>query len=150
MIPQKAIDLVKHFEGLRLKAYKDIVGVLTIGYGHVNTTPPHVTDGMVITESEAEQFLANDLDHVIQCLCNFVTVPLNSDQTSALASFCFNLGLGAFKSSTLLKKLNSSDYDSAAKEILRWDKAGGKVLPGLTKRRQAEYVLFTTGVLNVT
>ncbi len=138
-ISNKGINLIKQFEGLELKAYKDSVGVLTIGYG---STGPHVTVGMTITESQAETLLKKDLSRFEKGVDDLVTVPLNQNQFDALVSFSFNLGLGNLKSSTLLRKLNSLDYIGAANEIPRWDKAGGKILKGLTRRRLAEKELF--------
>jgi len=136
---QKGIDLIKEFEGLELKAYKDSVGVVTIGYGH---TGSDVYMGQVITESQAETLLKSDLAKFEKGVAELVKVPLNENQHAALISFSFNLGLGNLKSSTLLRKLNSLDYTGAASEFPRWDKAGGKVLAGLTKRRLAEKELF--------
>lgn len=138
-ISEKAVDFIKSFEGLELKAYKDSVGVLTIGYG---STGPHVTVGMTITESQAETLLKKDLSRFEKGVDDMVKVPLNQNQFDALVSFSFNLGLGNLKSSTLLRKLNSLDYAGAANEIPRWDKAGGKILKGLTRRRLAEKELF--------
>lgn len=138
-ISQKGIDLVKSFEGLELKAYKDSVGVATIGYG---STGSHVSMGMTITKEQAEQLLKKDLERFEKGVSELVKVPLNQTQFDALVSFSFNLGLGNLKSSTLLKKLNTSDYNGAADEILRWNRAGGKVLAGLTRRRIAERDLF--------
>jgi len=138
-ISNKGVNLIKEFEGLELKAYKDSVGVLTIGYG---STGPHVTVGMTITESQAEVLLKKDLSRFEKGVDDLVTVPLNQNQFDALVSFSFNLGLGNLKSSTLLRKLNSLDYIGAANEIPRWDKAGGKILKGLTRRRLAEKELF--------
>ncbi len=138
-ISQKGIDLVKSFEGLELKAYKDSVGILTIGWG---STGSHVTAGMTITKEQAEQLLKKDLERFERGVSDLVKVPLNQNQFDALCSFAFNLGLGNLKSSTLLEKLNSLDYQGAANEILRWNRAGGKVLAGLTRRRIAERDLF--------
>ena len=138
-ISQKGVDLIKSFEGLELKAYKDSVGVLTIGWG---STGSHVTVGMTITKEQAEKLLKKDLERFEKGVSDLVKVPLNQNQFDALVSFSFNLGLGSLKSSTLLKKLNSSDYSGAANEILRWNRAGNKVLAGLTRRRLAEKELF--------
>lgn len=136
---QKGIDLIKNFEGLELKSYKDSVGVLTIGYG---STGQHVSPDMIITKEQAEQLLKKDLERFEKGVSDLVKVELNQSQFDALVSFSFNLGLGNLKSSTLLKKLNASDYKGAADEILRWNRAGGKVLNGLTRRRIAERDLF--------
>jgi lysozyme len=138
-ISQKGVNLVKKFEGLELKAYKDSVGVVTIGYG---STGPHVFMGQVITEAQAEALLIKDLSRFESGVTELVKVPLTQNQFDALVSFSFNLGLGNLKSSTLLKKLNAKDYLGASKEFERWNKAGGKVLNGLTRRRLAEKELF--------
>jgi lysozyme len=138
-ISQKGIDLVKSFEGLELKSYKDSVGVLTVGYG---STGPHVSAGMIITKEQAEQLLKKDLERFEKGVSELVKVPLTRNQFDSLVSFSFNLGLGNLKSSTLLKKLNASDYIGASREFERWNRAGGKVLAGLTRRRIAERDLF--------
>jgi GH24 family phage-related lysozyme (muramidase) len=131
--------LVKTFEGLRLKAYQDAVGIWTIGYG----TTRGVRPGMKITEAEAEKLLQEDLTRFEQAIHEAVNVPLNDNQFSALVSFTYNVGSGALRSSTLLKMLNQgSDVRSVADQFPRWNRAGGKVLAGLTRRRDAERALF--------
>ena len=130
--------MLKSFEGLRLRAYQDSVGVWTIGYG----TTSGVRPGQVITEAQAEAFLKRDLDRFEAAVEDLVTVPLNDDQFSALVSFVYNVGEGALASSTLLRLLNRRDYQGAAEQFLRWNKAGGAELAGLTRRRRAERALF--------
>jgi GH24 family phage-related lysozyme (muramidase) len=137
-INAKGLRLLKSFEGLRLTAYQDSVGVWTIGYG----TTSGVRPGMVITEAQAEALLRRDLNRFEQAVDDLVNVPLNDDQFSALVSFTYNVGEGALASSTLLRLLNQRDYQGAADQLLRWDKAGGSTLPGLTRRRKAERALF--------
>ena len=132
------LRLLKSFEGLRLRAYQDSVGVWTIGYG----TTSGVRPGQVITEAQAEAFLKRDLDRFEAAVEDLVTVPLNDDQFSALVSFVYNVGEGALASSTLLRLLNRRDYQGAADQLLRWNKAGGAELAGLTRRRRAERALF--------
>lgn len=132
------IQLIKRFEGLYLKAYVCPAGVLTIGYGHTRGVKP----GDEINELQAEIYLREDVEACEKQL-NYLTLPINQHQFDALCSFIFNLGIGNFMQSTLLKKLKAGD-NTAADEILRWDKSGGKVLPGLTARRKAEYDLFCT------
>jgi lysozyme len=134
----QGIDLIKRFEGVRLKAYDDGVGVLTIGYGH--TSGVHWGD--VITEDEAENLLQEDLEDFEECVNDLVDVSLNQAQFDALVSFTFNVGCGAFRRSTLLRKLNKGDYKAAANQLLRWNRGGGRVLKGLVRRRQAERDLF--------
>jgi len=138
-ISQVGLDLIKDFEGCELKSYKDIVGVWTVGYG---CTGPGIGDGMVITKQEAENMLRRHLERVEAAVERMVTVPLTQGEFDALCSFCYNLGEGALQKSTLLRKLNASDYDGAADEFQRWNKAGGNEVAGLTRRRQAERRLF--------
>lgn len=136
-----ALSLIKKFEGLRLEAYRDPVGVWTIGYG----TTRGVHRGMKITQEEAENLLLEDLKTRLPAIERLLKVETSDNELSALVSFCYNVGLGALKKSTLLKRLNASeDEERIADEFLRWDKAGGRVLKGLTRRRRAERSLFLT------
>ncbi len=131
--------LIKSFEGLRLKAYRDAVGIWTIGYGMTRGVQPD----MSISEAEAEQFLQQDLIRFEQAINDAVNAPVNDNQFSALVSFTYNVGSGALRSSTLLKLLNArNDLRHTAAEFPRWNRAGGRVLEGLTRRRNAERALF--------
>jgi lysozyme len=132
------LSLIKEFEGLRLEAYLCPAKVWTIGYGHTKTAKP----GMRITEGGAEALLRHDLEWVESTINKNVKVPLTQNQYDALASFIYNVGAGAFRKSTLLRLLNQGDYTGAAGQFQRWNKAGGKVLRGLTRRRQAEAEKF--------
>ena len=138
-ISHEGLALIKHFESLRLKAYVCPAGKWTIGFG---STGPHVKPGMVITEDDANNLLTADLVRFERAVDELVLVPLEQHEADSLISFTFNVGIGAFKGSTLLRRVNVGNKTSAAKEFLRWDKSGGKVLPGLTKRRKAEAKLF--------
>jgi GH24 family phage-related lysozyme (muramidase) len=140
-INDRGLGLVKAFEGLELKAYQDSVGIWTIGYGTTSDITP-VRPGMVITESQAEMFLRQGLTGFEEDVARLIKVPLTSDQFSALVVFTYNVGPGALEESTLRRKLNNGDYAGAAEEFLRWNKAGGEELPGLTRRRRAERALF--------
>lgn len=134
-----AIPLIEEFEGFRTHAYQDSVGVWTIGFGstrHPDGRSISPTD--VVTREEAEHMMLFDLQHFADSLDSMVHVPLSEHEYAALLSFVYNLGPGALKSSTLLKKLNRGDHQGAANEILRWNKAGGHVLAGLVRRRVAE------------
>ncbi|WP_374424977.1 lysozyme [Chromobacterium sp.] len=133
------VTLVKSSEGLKLVAYKCPAGIWTNGYGH---TGPDVTPGQVITQAQADALLARDLSRFETGVTRLVKVPLNQNQFDALVCFSFNLGLGALQGSTLLRLLNAGDYAGAAAQFLRWNKAGGKELPGLTRRRAAEQAMF--------
>ncbi|MBM2884118.1 lysozyme [Chromobacterium phragmitis] len=136
---QNGIALVQKFEGLRLTAYRDIVGVLTIGYGH---TGPDVTPGLTITQPRAVALLQQDLAKFEAGVSRLVKAPLSQNQFDALVSFSYNLGLGSLQNSTLLRLLNAGDYVGAAGQFILWDKAGGKAVPGLLARRSAEQALF--------
>ena len=141
-ISEEGAELIKRHEGRRLTAYKDPVGIWTIGYGH---TGPDVLPGMVITEETADIMLENDLLECYDCIEAYVDVDLSQGQYDALCSFIFNLGCGAFRNSTLLRLLNQGDYDGARKQFPRWCHAGGKKMGGLVKRRAEEAQLFSKG-----
>jgi len=134
------LDLIKSFEGLKLTAYQDIVGVWTIGWGCTEG----IHKGMVISLSEAEEMLENELSKFEEAVSKLVKVQINDNEYAALISFAYNLGAGALGGSTLLKKLNAGDKAGAAEEFLKWNHAGGKVISGLTRRREAEQALFLT------
>jgi GH24 family phage-related lysozyme (muramidase) len=135
--------IVKSFEGLELVAYQDAVGVWTIGYGHTSMAgPPEVIPGMKITEAEAEKILRQDLNYFEQGVEAAVAIATNPDQFSAMVSFAFNVGVTAFRDSTLLRKHNGGDFAGAADEFLRWVFAGGQRLAGLERRRKAERALY--------
>lgn len=137
---QNAVELIKRHEGLRLTAYYDSVGVLTIGYGSTVDVEP----GQRITQAEAEDRLREDMNDAEVAVNALVTVPLTQNEFDALTSLVFNIGRGNFAKSTLLRVLNEGKHDLAANEIRRWDRAGGQVLAGLTKRRWDEQKLFET------
>lgn len=132
--PKIATQLIKDFEGCDLEAYRCSAGVWTIGYGHTGGVAP----GDVVTQEQAEELLADDLQKLYLQLCPVVKVPLSDGQFKAIMSLAFNIGAGAFSKSTLLKKLNSGNYAGAASEFDRWVYAGGKVSKGLTHRRALE------------
>jgi lysozyme len=138
-ISQKGIDLIKSFEGCSLSAYKCPAGVWTIGYGH---TGSNVTQGVKITQEQAENMLKQDLAIHCNNVSRLVKVPLNQNQFDALVSFEYNVGYSAFASSTLLKLLNQKKYKESAEQFDLWKYAGKKVLAGLVRRRQAEKSLF--------
>ncbi len=140
-IDAESLACIKRWEGLRLTAYRDVGGKWTIGYGHVNGA----REGMRITEREAEDWLRRDLAQAELAVNDAVQVPLSDPQFGALVSFVFNVGVGAFRRSTLLRKLNAGDYDAVPAELLRWTKAGGKLVPGLVNRRNAEIGLWSKG-----
>jgi lysozyme len=141
-ISQTGIKLIKRFEGCRLTAYKDAVGVLTIGYGHTGD----VRSGETITQAQADKLLAADVAKFAKGVATLIKVPINQNKFDALVSFAYNCGLGALKTSTLLSLVNKKDFKGAANEFEKWTHAGGKVLKGLVSRRKAEKALFLKAV----
>ena len=137
-ISDEGLAFIKRMEGCSLTAYLDSVKVPTIAVGHTRG----VKLGDTCTEEQADQYLLDDLESVYNDIEALVEVPLTQSQFDSLCSFVFNLGGPALRGSTLLKLLNAGDYDAARKQFLRWDKAGGAPLAGLTKRRAAEAAMF--------
>jgi lysozyme len=130
--------LLKKFEGCKLKAYYCPAGVCTIGYGHTSAAgAPQVVDGMTITQAQAEDILKRDIVKYEVAVMDLVKVKLTQNQFDVLTDFAYNAGVGNLKSSTMLKKINSGDLDAVPAELMKWTKGGGKVLPGLVRRRQA-------------
>lgn len=140
-ISEKGLALVKSFEGLRLAAYRDSVGIWTIGYGH---TGSEVRAGMTVTVSQADALLLTDMQTAVHAVSIGVRVPLNQNQFDALCAFTYNVGIGNFLKSSLRTLLNEGNFAAAALEFGKWDKAGGKTLQGLINRRAAEAALFTS------
>lgn len=136
---EKGLALTKEFEGLRLTAYLDFVGLWTIGYGH---TGHDVHEGMTITQEQADALLTQDVAWAAETVNRLVQVPLTQHEFDAVVDFVFNVGRKAFGNSTMLRKLNAGNYAGAADEFPKWCKAGGKVVAGLVSRRQAEQDLF--------
>jgi len=143
-ISNKGIALIRQFEGLRLDAYQDSVGVWTIGYGWTQPVDgkPVSAAMTIIKEETEERLLRTGLVSYESDVSKLVKVKLTQGQFDALVSFAYNLGARPLSTSTLLKKLNAGDYRGAADEFQRWNKAGGKELAGLTRRREAELALF--------
>lgn len=138
-INKAGLDIIREFEGLRLKAYVCPAGVLTIGYG---STGSHVKPGMVITEAQADELLRSDLRRFEDAVAT--AAPKATDnQFSAMVSLAFNIGVAAFtRPSTVLRRHLAGDHAGAADAFAMWNKAGGKVLPGLVRRRAAEAALY--------
>ena len=134
----EGISLIKKFEGCELYAYQCSANVWTIGYGHTKDVEP----GMQITQEDAEQMLVDELHEYENYINEYVTAPLSQNQFDAMVSWVYNLGPANLKASTLLKVLNAEDYDGVPAQIKRWNKAGGEILDGLIRRREAEARLF--------
>jgi GH24 family phage-related lysozyme (muramidase) len=140
---EQGLALIKQFEGCRLTAYQDVVGVWSIGYGWTQPVDGVVIHaGMQIDQVTADRLLLSGIGDYERGVSNLVRVPVSQSQFDALVSFVYNLGCRSLADSTLLKKLNQQDYMGAAAEFPRWNKAGGIVLAGLTSRRLAEQKLF--------
>ncbi len=141
-VSQKCLDLIKGFEGCRLTAYHDAgLGILTIGYGHCG---PDVTEGLVITDQQAEDLLRKDLAK-FEAGVEKLAGPTTQGRFDALTDFAFNCGLGNLSESTLLKLHKAGDFRGAADQFLRWNRAGSRVLPGLTRRRAQERSMYLGG-----
>ena len=137
-ISQEGIALIKKFEGCELDAYQDSVGVWTIGYGHTKD----VKEGDKINKEEAENLLEEEMPEYEGYIENLVKVSLSQCEFDSLCSWVYNLGPTNLQESTLLRFLNEGKYDEIPAQIKRWNKAGGKVLDGLVRRREAEALLF--------
>ena len=137
-LSKTGIELLKHFEGCELKAYQDSVGVWTIGYGHTKG----IYEGLEITQSEAEKMLVDELPEYEGYITDKVVPILQQHEFDALVCWVYNLGPTNLSSSTMLKKLNAGEFKEVPFQMKRWDKAGGQPLLGLTRRRNAEALLF--------
>lgn len=142
----KGISFIAAHEGEILKVYKDPIGLPTLGVGHLLTSTEleQMPVGTKITKEQSREYLAKDLARFERAITKAVQVPVTQNQFDALVSFSFNIGESAFKRSSCLRKLNQKDYAGAADAMLAWNKAGGKVLAGLTRRRKEERRMFLT------
>ena len=143
-ISEAGVDLIKAFEGCKLEAYQDSVGVWTIGYGHTGpVNGEKITAGLTITKQDAEELIYNDIAQFEDGV-NKLTQELDITQGmfDALVCFAYNVGLGNLAKSTLLKLLKQNKVLEASEQFKHWNKAGGKELAGLTRRRNAEAELF--------
>lgn len=139
-ISEKGINFIRKEEGERLKSYLCPAGILTIGVGH---TGKDVVPGLIIDKERSRELLRNDLRRFEKAIEILVEVPLKQYEYDSLVSFAFNVGAEAFRKSTLLKKINSSAPISEIEvEFRKWVKGGGKILPVLQKRREAEIKFF--------
>lgn len=145
-VNQATVDLVKQFEGFRAEAYRDPVGVWTVGYGTTAAAGLGIVpkQGMRITEAEAGKLLKRGLEKFAREISPVITAPINENEFGAFLSLAYNIGHGAFARSTALRRFNAGDKRGAADAILMFNKAGGKVMRGLERRREAERALFLT------
>lgn len=143
-ISQKGLNLIKRFEGCHLEPYRDPIGLWTVGWGHL------IGDGKTLpiewfrrlTQDEADRLLEKDLERFERGVSRLCPNNLTQPRFDALVSFAFNVGLGNLQASTLRRKHNRSDVFGSAQEFLKWNKAGGKILRGLTRRRESESALY--------
>lgn len=142
------IALIKNFEGCVLQSYRDPVGVWTLGFGHTTAAgPPEVKAGMKITKEEAEEILVRDLGKYETAVTRGLTRVPTQNQFDAMVSLCYNIGPGNFAKSSVLRHFNAGQFGSAASSFALWNKADGRVLAGLSRRRAAEASLFSKAVL---
>ena len=141
---QRGLDLIKEYEGIRFKPYRDCVGLFTVGVGHL------IGDGTVLPDSWNRTFTLKEVNDLLVAdvrkfelgLARYVNVELSQNQYDAIIDFCFNLGLGTFQRSSVRQAINRRDKASVIRNLLRYNKAGGKVIPQLDRRRKAEALLF--------
>lgn len=149
VLNQESIDHIKRWEGFEPEAYPDPGSrdgkPVTIGYGTTRIDGKPIALGTRITEEQAEEYLRRDLTHAAGAVERAVEVPLTDNQYGALVSFAYNVGVGAFRSSTLLRKLNAGQYEAVPAELARWKFNDGKVMQGLVNRRAAEAGLWARG-----
>lgn len=147
-VNQRTIDLIKEFEGCKLTAYQDIVGVWTIGYGITEGAGVGIkpSKGMTITQEQAEDLLRRAVDKFATRVDELITANVNANEFGACVSLAYNIGPNAFAKSTVLRELNAGRKDAAAAAFQMWNKAGGVVSKGLVRRREAEKQLFLTPV----
>lgn len=138
-ISAEGIEFIREFEKLRLQAYKDSGGVWTVGYGH---TGGDVKEGLKIDAAVAEALLRGDVGDAERCINSVVKVALSQSEYDALCSFVFNIGVKAFRESTMLRLINAEDYGGAALQFKRWSYDNGRQVAGLVNRREAERKLF--------
>ena len=142
-ISQAGIDLIRRFEGCKLNPYLCPAGYWTVGYGHVIGNGKTKPEKQLYTQEEVNELLRTDLARFEQGVLRYCPVHLTQFEFDSLVSFSFNLGLGVLQRSTLRRKILRQDKQAAARNILKYNKAGGQVLKGLTRRREAEYRMFT-------
>ena len=144
IVNQRTLDLIKQWEGCKLTAYRDVVGVWTIGYGITANAGVGIEpcEGMVITQAQAEEHLRRAVDKFADKVAALIKVPVTANEFGACVMLSYNIGLGAFGKSTVLRELNKGNKEGASSAFHMWNKAGGKIVKGLVNRRLAEVELF--------
>lgn len=143
-ISQLGLNLIKRYEGYRDTAYVCPAGIMTIGYGTTRINGRPIKRGMKCTREEAQQWLENDVNDFLNIISPWIdpSIELNQNQVDSIASLVYNIGVGNFKKSSLLRHLNDGFFVLVEKEFARWNRGGGKVLKGLSERRAAEAAMF--------
>ena len=149
-VSENCLKIIKEFEGFSHKSYyatdhEKKMGICTIGYGTTVLENKVIPIGKKITEKEAENYLKKDVDDIYLKLHSYIKVDINQNQLDAIVSLVYNIGINAFKKSTLLKKLNNKDFEGAAEQFERWVYQDGKILKGLVERRKKEKEIFSLG-----
>lgn len=148
MINQAGMDLIKQWEGCKLKAYKDVAGIWTVGYGLTSRAGfIDVGPDTVMTQEEADWYLEQVVNDFASKISPMITAPINENQFAAFVSLAYNIGVGAFKKSSALRRFNAGQIMEVPAAMRMWKKAGGKVVQGLVNRREAEVKLFLTPVV---
>jgi len=147
-VNKATLDLIKQFEGCKLTAYQDMVGVWTIGYGTTAMAGLGITPakGMTITQERADDLLRQGVDKFAATVDALITANVNANEFGACVLLAYNIGPNAFARSTVLRELNAGNKDRAAAAFKMWNKAGGEIVQGLINRRNAEVTLFLTPV----
>ena len=147
-VNKATLDLIKQYEGCKLTAYQDIVGVWTIGYGTTAMADVGIipSKGLTITQDRAEDLLRQGVDKFAATVDAMITASINANEFGACVSLAYNIGPNAFAKSTVLRKLNAGNKQEASEAFKMWNKAGGEVIKGLVNRREAEIKLFLTPV----
>ena len=148
MINQAGIDLIKRWEGCKLKAYKDVAGIWTVGYGLTSRAGfIEVGPNTILTQEEADWYLEKVVDDFASKIRPMITAPINENQFAAFVSLAYNIGVGAFQKSSALRRFNAGNLTKVPDAMRMWKKAGGKVVQGLVNRRESEIKLFLTPVV---
>lgn len=145
MINQATIELIKRWEGCRLKAYQDVVGIWTVGWGLTSGAGfIEVGPDTVLTQDEADWYLEKAVSRFAAQIEPLITRPINENQFGAFVSLAYNIGVGGFSRSSALRHFNNGDLDRVPRSMRLWNKAGGKIVKGLVNRRNDEVQLFLT------
>jgi lysozyme len=149
MVNQAGMDLIKRWEGCKLKAYKDVAGVWTVGYGLTSAAGfIEVGPDTTLTQEEADWYLEQAVNKYADGIRSAITAPINENQFAAFVSLAYNVGIAGVRRSSAVRHFNAGQLDKVPRAIRAWNKAGGRVVQGLVNRREAEVKLFQTPVVS--